>query len=427
PDGRRIAFVASPGGEPVRSYNQPDLFVVDTAAGSAPRNLTADYDFDINARLTGDQEPPRGERPDQPLWSADGRSLLVRAAERGRAGLVRVDAASGRVEPFLPGDHEVASYTASRDGSRLALVISTPLVLNDLHLLETATGRMRPLERPNEALFSELALSAPEEITYTSFDGRQIQAWLLKPPGFDPAKKYPVILEIHGGPHAAYGHVFDHEFHWLAARGYLVLFPNPRGSSSYGQEFGNVIQFDFPGNDSKDLVAGVDELIRRGMVDPQRQGVTGGSGGGVLTNWIITQTDRFAAAVSQRSIADWTAFWYGADFTLFEPFWFRGAPWEEPEDFAARSPITHVKNVKTPLMLMEGEADWRTPSWAGGELMFRALRYLGKPTVMIRFPGEDHDLSRTGGPWHRVERLQHMVAWFDKYLLGRGGEQYDLN
>ncbi len=174
----------------------------------------------------------------------------------------------------------------------------------------------------------------------------------------------------------------------MAAKGYVVLYPNPRGSTSYGQEFGNVIQYRYPGDDAKDLLAGVDELVRRGLADPDRLGVTGGSGGGVLTNWIITQTDRFKAAASQRSIADWSGFWYTADFTLFQPTWFKGAPWEDPQDFAARSPITHVTKIRTPLMLIEGESDHRTPPAAGGEEMFRALKYLKRPVVMVRFPGE---------------------------------------
>ena len=153
--------------------------------------------------------------------------------------------------------------------------------------------------------------------------------------------------------------------------------------------------------------------------------MTGGSGGGLLTNWTITQTDRFAAAVSQRSIADWADFWYVADFSLFQPSWFRKAPWEDPEDYVARSPITYIDRVKTPLMLIEGEADYRTPPMAGGEMMFRALKYRHIPTVMVRFPDESHELSRSGKPWHRVERLQHILGWFDQWLLGKKNPVYE--
>ena len=213
----------------------------------------------------------------------------------------------------------------------------------------------------------------------------------------------------------------------MAAKGYIVLYPNPRGSTSYGQEFGNIIQYHYPGDDFKDLMAGVDELVARGWVDPAKLGVTGGSGGGVLTNWTIGHTTRFKAAVSQRSIADWRDFWYTADFTLFTTFWFRGAPWEQEADFKERSPITYVDKIATPLMLIEGESDFRTPPGAGGEQMFRALKYLKKPVVMVRFPGETHELSRSGKPVHRVERLQHIVAWFDKYLEGQDIHTYDIN
>jgi dipeptidyl aminopeptidase/acylaminoacyl peptidase len=246
------------------------------------------------------------------------------------------------------------------------------------------------------------------------------------PPDFDPNKKYPLILNIHGGPHAAYGYAFFHEMQTMAAKGYVVLYPNPRGSTSYGEKFANIIQYRYPGDDYKDLMAGVDELVKRGFIDDKHMGVTGGSGGGLLTNWVIGHTNRFAAAVSQRDIASWADWWYTADFTLFNGEWFRKAPFEDPEDFRARSPITYVNNIKTPTMLVLGDADSRTPAEAGGDQMFRALKYRKVPTAMVRFPGESHELSRSGKPWHRVERLQHIVGWFDLYLMGKKTDAYDL-
>ncbi|HEV8580922.1 MAG TPA: S9 family peptidase [Thermoanaerobaculia bacterium] len=426
PDGRRVAFAGYVSSKPEHSYDQPDLFVADATPGAPVRNLTEGYDFDVIEGLAGDQHPPRGGRPQPIVWSGDGRSVLVATGERGRVNLKRVDVATGAMAPVTQGDREVVSYTATPDGSRFAVVVSTPTVISDLFALDSATGAMATLARPNQELFSQLNLTPPEEITYKSFDGKEIPAFVQKPPDFDPKKKYPLILNIHGGPHSAFGYAFFHEMQWMAAKGYVVLYPNPRGSSTYGQEFGNVIQYEFPGDDAKDLLAGVDEMVKRGVADPNRLGVTGGSGGGILTNWIITQTDRFAAAASQRSIADWSSFWYTADFTLFKQTWFRGAPWEDAEDYARRSPITYVAKIKTPLMLIEGEADYRTPPTAGGEQMFRALKYLKKPVVMVRFPGESHELSRSGQPWHRVERLQHIVAWFDKYLQGKKIDTYDV-
>jgi dipeptidyl aminopeptidase/acylaminoacyl peptidase len=310
-----------------------------------------------------------------------------------------------------------------RAGRSVALV-STPTTIGDLFLVDRAGG-LSPLTDVNQKLFSELTLTQPDELWVPSFDGVKIETWIQKPPGFDPSRKYPLILNIHGGPHSAYGYTFDHEFQWMAAKGYVVVYPNPRGSTSYGADFGNVIQYRYPGDDYKDLMACVDAVLARGYVDEKKLGITGGSGGGVLTNWAITQTDRFAAAVSQRSIADWAAFWYVADFSLFQPSWFRKAPWEDAQDFAQRSAITYVERVHTPLMLIEGEADYRTPPASGGEMMFRALKYLHRPTVMIRFPEESHELSRSGKPWHRVERLQHIVAWFDKWLTGAKIDAYD--
>jgi dipeptidyl aminopeptidase/acylaminoacyl peptidase len=426
PDGRRIAFSGFINGNPQRSHNQPDLFVAEARPGAQARNLTTSYDGDVGAGLVGDQHAPRGDRPQPIVWSRDGRSLYTITGDRGRVNLLRLDASTGAAEPLTRGDQEIVSYTAAKDGSRLALVISTPLVINDLFALDTATGRLTSLARPNQELFSQLELTPPEEITYKSFDGREIHGFVQKPLDFDAKRKYPLILDIHGGPHAAHGYTFFHEVLWMAAKGYVVLYPNPRGSSTYGQEFGNIIQYEFPGDDAKDLLAGVDEMVKRGYADPKRLGVTGGSGGGILTNWIVTQTNRFAAAVSQRSIADWSSFWYTADFTLFTPFWFKGAPWEDPQDFARRSPITYANKITTPLMLIEGEADYRTPPTAGGEQMFRALKYLKKPVVMVRFPDESHELSRSGKPWHRIERLRHITAWFDKYLQGKKIDTYDV-
>ncbi|HYC62710.1 MAG TPA: S9 family peptidase [Thermoanaerobaculia bacterium] len=420
PDGRMLAFVADVS-RPVRSYSQPDLWVLELTRGAAPKNLTADFDFDVGAGIGGDQRAPRGNAGARVLWSDDGKSLVATVAREGRANLMRFPTAGGAPIDVTTGDQAVLSYSASRPGAPIAVIISTPTVVGDLWMFGAQRRRLTSF---NDALFAQLRLTSPEEIWYTSFDGKRIHAWAQRPPDFDPSKKYPLILNIHGGPHSAWGFIFTHEFQWMAARGYIVLYPNPRGSSTYGQEFGNIIQYRYPGDDHRDLMAGVDELIRRGWADPQRLGVTGGSGGGLLTNWAVTQTNRFRAAVSQRDIADWSAWWYTADFTLFQPNWFRKAPFEDPADFAQRSPLTHVEKIRTPLMFILGEADYRTPAAAGGESLFRALKYLRRPTAMVRFPNESHELSRSGQPWHRVERLRSILGWMDKYILGKDVPQF---
>ena len=427
PDGKQIAFVASTT-QPVNSYTQPDLWIVDLTANAKPRNLTAAFDFDLGQGVFGDNAPPRGGGPNTPIWTPDGRRLIEVYGKEGKTILASFDVASGSPTDITRGNQAVFRFRTSPDGAKIFYTVSTATRIVDLFVIDAKASNPEPVQltKINDELFSKLNLTEPEEISYQSFDGKKMQAWVQKPPGFDPAKKYPLILNIHGGPHAAYGYIFEHEFQWMAAKGYVVLYPNPRGSTTYGQDFGNVIQYHYPGDDYKDLMAGVDEVIKRGYIDDKKLGVTGGSGGGLLTNWVVGQTDRFAAAVSQRDIASWTHWWYTADFTLFQPTWFKAPPFDAEEDFKARSPITYIKNVKTPMMFILGESDYRTPPGAGGEEMFRALKFRKVPTVMVRFPNESHELSRSGQPWHRVERLQHIVGWFDRWLMGVAKPEYDV-
>lgn len=425
PDGKRITFVASIT-QPVNSYSQPDLWVVDLAANAKPKNLTEKFDFDIGDSLIGDCETPRASGRNAPIWTPDGKSLIQIYSKEGKANVASFDAESGAQTDLTTGNQAVIRLRASTDAAKLFYTVSTPTRLGDLFMLDRNGGAPTQLTHLNDKLFANLKLTEPEEIHYQSFDGKKMEAWLQKPPDFDAAKKYPLILNIHGGPHTAYGYLFFHEFQWMAAKGYVVLFPNPRGSTTYGQEFGNVIQYHYPGDDFKDLMAGVDEVIKRGHIDNSKLGVTGGSGGGLLTNWVVGHTDRFAAAVAQRDIASWAHWWYTADFTLFQPNWFKGAPFDQEEDFKARSPITYIKSVKTPMMFILGEADYRTPPGAGGEEMFRALKFRKIPTVMVRFPNESHELSRSGQPWHRIERLQNIVGWFDHWLMGVPKPDYEV-
>ena len=424
PDGKAVAFRGWVNPPAARSYNQSDLFV--WRDGRA-KNLTVDYDFDMGGSVLGDQAPPRGGEGSSPnIWTADGKALIVATTEHGRSNLVRFDAQTGAREPLTSGDHAVLAYTATPDARRFALTIGDPTHLPDVYALDVETKRLNQLTHVNDSLFGKVQLVTPEDFWYASFDGKKIETWIMKPVGFTPGKKYPLILNIHGGPHTAYGYIFFHEMQLMAARGYVVVYPNPRGSTTYGQEFGNVIQYNYPGDDYKDLMVAVDSVIRRGYVDSTRLGVTGGSGGGLLTDWTVGHTHRFAAAASQRDVADWLSFWYTADFTLFQPSWFRSTPFRDPAEFLARSPVRYADSVTTPLMFILGDADLRTPPTQGGEAMFRALKYLHRTTVQVRFPGESHELSRSGKPVHRVERLQHILNWFDKYLLGKPTKLYDV-
>jgi dipeptidyl aminopeptidase/acylaminoacyl peptidase len=445
PDGKRLAFHGEeqPLAKP-RSHQQADLFVMDIdrtepmRAAPRVRNLTANYDYEMGGGVGGDNTAPRGGGRGGLVWTADGRLLIDGVGKQGSALLVSVDATTGAVKELTAEKQAVVGFSVTKDGTKIVALVSTPVNVGDLFsVAPDGSKQQTQLTEVNQALFSQLNLTMPEDMQVTptanakDIAGSKIESFVQLPPDFhqtsgDKTKKYPLILNIHGGPHSAYGWVFDHEMQWMAAKGYVVVYPNPRGSTTYGQQFANVIQHNYPGDDFHDLMDCVDAVVKLGYVDSAKMGVTGGSGGGLLTDWTVTQTTRFKAAVAQRDIADWANWWYTADFTLFQPTWFEGAPFDKVEEFKKYSPITYIKNVQTPMLFILGEADYRTPPTGGGEDFFRALKYRHIDAVMVRFPGESHELSRSGQPWHRVERLENIVNWFDKYLMGMPEPQYDI-
>ena len=440
PDGKRVAFHGDeqPLTKP-RSHQQADLFVMDIdPAQPAPatppvHNLTANYDYEMGGGVGGDNTAPRGAGRGGLVWTSDGKSLIDVVGKQGSALLVSIDATTGAVKELTAEKQAVVGFSAKPDGTKMLALISTPVSIGDLFSVATDGSKQQTqLTDVNNALFSQLNLKMPEDMQVIptanpkAIAGSKIESFVQLPPDFDKTKKYPLILNIHGGPHSAYGWVFDHEMQWMAAKGYVVVYPNPRGSTTYGQQFANVIQHNYPGDDFHDLMDCVDAVVKLDYVDPTKMGVTGGSGGGLLTDWVVTHTNRFKAAVAQRDITDWSNWWYTADFTLFQPTWFEGAPFDKVDEFKKYSPITYVTNIQTPMMFILGEADYRTPPTGGGEDFFRALKYRKIDTVMVRFPGESHELSRSGQPWHRVERLENIVNWFDKYLKGMPEPQYDV-
>ncbi len=407
-----------------RTYEQPQLLL---ARGEWPRRdlirLAPGYDFPFGEGITSDQHPPRGGGLCPLHLGLDGQ-VVTRVAQHGSSRLVEVR--GDRVTELTAAGQEVIAGTASADGSVWALTIGSHQSPGDLVCWTKVANRSEVLHRSNPWL-DEIALGEVESFWYPSFDGRRIQAWLMKPlsGGAPDGGRPPLVLEIHGGPHTAYGCAFFHEFNVLAGAGYAVLFTNPRGSTSYGQEFADVIQYRFPDEDARDLLAAVDAVLARDLADPERLGVTGGSGGGLLTNWLVVQTPRFKAAATQRCVADWASFYYSADFAMFTPFWFRKPPFEDPEEYRQRSPVAFAERITTPLMVIHSEEDWRTPI-GQGEAMFRALKQQRKPTVMIRFPGESHELSRSGTPSRRVQNQEHIRRWFDHWLMGKPAPEYGV-
>ena len=266
----------------------------------------------------------------------------------------------------------------------------------------------------NGDLFADKELAQIEELWVdSSFDGRPLQGWLALPPGVEEGSKLPLILEIHGGPFANYGARFSAEVQLYAAAGYAVLYGNPRGSTSYGKEFGNLIHHNYPGEDYDDLMSMVDAVVERGVADPDRLFVPGGSGGGVLTAWIVGKTGRFRAAVSAKPVINWTSFVFTADaYNFFYRYWFPGLPWDDPEQYWRRSPLSLAGNVTTPTMLLTGEADHRTPM-SESEQFYQALKLQRVDAALVRIPDASHGIARR--PSQLIAKIAHILAWFENH------------
>ena len=451
PNGDHLAFHAQAEGPRQISHQETDLWVQDlkwskkTAELSGPaHNLTAAKGYEMGGVPGGDNTAPRGGGRDGMAWSQDSSTILDTAGFRGSGYLLSINATTGDITPLTAARQTVLNFVATPNLSEVLALVSNPILIGDLFTIgkpdpagteRTPLGALTQLTHVNDELFSKLDIAMPQELHVTPTHKPEdipfvtIDTFVELPPGYDPASKRPLpfILNIHGGPHSAYGWVFDHEMLYMAAKGYVVDYPNPRGSTTYGQNFANIIMNNYPGDDFHDLMDTVDAIIAKGWADPAKLGVTGGSGGGLLTDWVVTQTNRFKAAVAQRDITDWAAWWYTADAASFhQSFYPKTPPFDNMDLYRAHSPITFVNNIKTPMMFILGDVDYRTPPGSGGEQFFRALKYKCIPTVMVRFPRESHELSRSGEPWHRIERLENITNWFDKFLRNQPEPQYDV-
>jgi acylaminoacyl-peptidase len=275
-------------------------------------------------------------------------------------------------------------------------------------------GSKKRLTNLNKDLFDYKKLGNVEEIWYeSSHDGKMIHGWVVKPPNFDKSKKYPLILEIHGGPHTNYGFHFSSEVQLFASKGYVVLYTNPRGSTSYGKEFANLIHHNYPSQDYDDLISGVDFVIEKGYIDESNLFVTGGSGGGVLTSWIVGKTDRFTAAVVAKPVINWYSFvLYADNIGYFYKYWFKDFPWDDPQSYLKRSPISYVGNVKTPTMVLTGEKDYRTPM-AESEQFYAGLKLNKVETMLVRIPNANHGIASK--PSNLIAKVNAIIAWFEKY------------
>jgi dipeptidyl aminopeptidase/acylaminoacyl peptidase len=447
PDGRKIAFVSDRSGKAFDESHDSDVWVIDATGGPLTKisdHTTADTsprwspDGQTIAFLsavpekshsriwlapaTGGTSRPAADGvdliPTALRWAQDGRSLYFETGVKGTTQLYRVDLAARRAAAVTSGDRTVHLADISDKTNRLAYAVNDPTRMDDLYVADLAGRSEKQLTHLNLALWKQLQVVPVERVPYKGADGWDVDGFLMKPVGWEPAKKYPMILTIHGGPAGQFGFDWYHEFQVYASHGWAVFFTNPRGSTGYGEKFARGIELNWGGRDYVDIVNGVDAILAKyAWIDKDRLGVTGGSYGGFMTNWIVSHTNRFKAAVTLRSISNFIS----DDGTRDEAYGhaddFQGDIFEKFDAYWAASPLKYVKNVKTPTLVLHSDNDFRVPI-EQGEQWFRALRHFGVPSEIVFFPRENHNLTRTGEPKHLVESIKWQVYWFERYIDG---------
>lgn len=406
PDGKQIAFLGHDEPRGAWGVKNIHLWCVPSGGGQQARDLMPAFDRSCEDLVITDTKSHHGAAQG-PVWSADGRELYLVASDSGSCHLYRLGASGGTPERLTQGSREVIAFSASK--GNFALLMSDPLNIADIYGYSLG-GEPTRRTSVNRALFEGIRLSTPEP-----FDAGGVQGWILKPPVPSQGAKYPLILQIHGGPRTMYGHAFFHEFQVLAAKGYVVLYTNPRGSQGYGEKFAGAITDDWGNLDYRDLMAAVDAASKLPFVDAARLGVCGGSYGGYMTNWIVGHTDRFKAAITERSLSNLFSFYGTSDIGYEDYREFGGPAYDRLEAYARMSPITYVKNVKTPLLILHSENDLRCPM-EQAEQLYGMLKALKREVEFVRFPEECHDLSRTGRPDRRLARLEFILRWWESRL-----------
>ncbi|WP_342415641.1 S9 family peptidase [Paenibacillus sp. FSL R10-2782] len=414
PDGKALTLIASDriygSGSQNRLYTVP-------VTGGASQLLFPELDMQMGNFALSDMKS-FGPSP-SPVYAPARMKpeMYVLGTVQGAVHIYRFTM-DGSVQAVTAGsDRDIYQYTLSSDGNYLvfaALDVNRP---GELYQMNLETGEEKQLTRHNDDYMASLQVSVPESFWFEAADGFKVQGWIFKPSGLGPGERVPLILQIHGGPHAMYTSTYSHEMQTLLAQGYAVLMTNPRGSFGYGQDFAQACRGDFGGGDYHDVLDALDFALNQyDYIDETRLGVAGGSYGGLMTNWIISHTNRFRAAVTQRCISNWLSFYGLSDIGISYTEGIVGAnPWEDPELLWSKSPLAHVNNIETPLLILHGEEDLRCPVGQGDEL-YTALKRLGKTTRLIRYPGSNHSLLKSGKPSLRVDQFEQVVSWFNSYL-----------
>jgi len=417
PGGRWIAYLGQEGRG--QWWKNTGLWVIPTDGSGEAKNLTERFDFDVSCTTINDLPGSLPMSP--PTWSKDG-NIYIQVSEHGSTVLksVALDGNEQRLSTVIGGEGVVGAFSLDDEQSRVAYLHASMTEPAEVWVHDLEEGLSSKRSHTNEALLQELDLGEVQEVWFEGTAGNDLQGWILRPPDFDASQQHPAILEIHGGPRVQYGNMFMHEFYFLAAHGYVVYFCNPRGGRGYGEEHAKAIWNNWGTADYEDLMAWADVVAQKPHVDADRMGVTGGSYGGYMTNWIIGHTDRFRAAVTQRSVSNLISMYGSSDFNwIFQQEFGDQPPWEAFENYRRQSPISHIGSATTPTLVIHSENDLRCPI-EQGEQIFVALKKLDVDAEMIRFPEEPHGLSRSGRTDRRIERLNHILRWFDRYLKGDG-------
>lgn len=410
PDGTAVAFVGnrdaiSGGSKNTRIWRTP-------LSGDGLECLTDDLDRSTSDSVAADFS---GKSNPGLIWIENGNALLTQVSDQGNVHIYRVSG-DGSVQPVLGGERRILDFSVA--GDKIAFTVTDSLNPADVFIADLDGGNERQLTSINADFLDGVQLSTPESIRVQSHndDRWEVHGWIMRPPGAEANAKYPMVLQIHGGPHGMYGNSFFHEFQTLAAAGYVVVYCNPRGSEGYGEEFCSCTRARWGEADMPDVMAIVDYAIENAPIDPNRLGVTGGSYGGYLTNWIIGHSDRFAAAITDRCVSDFYSMYGTSDIGFsFLEYEAGGTPWEQRELYIKHSPITYVEDMHTPLLIVHSEQDYRCPI-EQAEQLFISLKRLGRTVEFVRFPNENHELSRSGQPKHRIQRIEFNLDWWQRYL-----------